>query len=374
MRCSLGGPVKTSTQFLLVRRGAAALLLAAGVAPFASATLLTQENLVSNIPGLAAHVDANLKNPWGIAEGASTPFWVSDNGTSLSTLYNTAGVPQGLVVSIPSPLGGDASPTGIVFNADPQAFDGARFIFATEVGTIAAWSGGTSAVTMALDSVAQYTGLANDGDTLFATNFRQNTIAAFDSSFAPVASPGGFTDPNLQAGYAPFGIRDIGGDLYVTYAVRDSTTGDEVASAGLGIVDVFDTNGNLLRRLAGPGGALNAPWGLALVPAGFGAFEGDLLVGNFGDGTINAFDPATGTFLGTLRDAHGNPFVNDGLWGLQFGNGGAGGLPNVLYLTAGINDERDGLFAAIHLPEPGTLALVGVAVVGIAFVVWRRHR
>jgi len=173
--------VKTSTQFLLVRRGAAALLLAAGVAPFASATLLTQENLVSNIPGLAAHVDANLKNPWGIAEGASTPFWVSDNGTSLSTLYNTAGVPQGLVVSIPSPLGGDASPTGIVFNADPQAFDGARFIFATEVGTIAAWSGGTSAVTMALDSVAQYTGLANDGDTLFETNFRPNTIAAFDS-------------------------------------------------------------------------------------------------------------------------------------------------------------------------------------------------
>jgi uncharacterized protein (TIGR03118 family) len=367
--------MKSSIALPLSRLGRclAGVALMAGLLPSAAALLL-QDNLVSNVPGLAAHLDPNLRNPWGIAESGGSPFWIADNATALSTLYNSTGVPQTLVVSIPLPGGGTAAPTGAVFNGNMNAFGGARFIFATEQGTIAAWSGGTTAQTM-IDLVgASYTGLADVGDTLYAANFASGAIDVYDSSFGPVPPNGGFADPNLPSGYAPFGIRGIGGDLYVTYAMVDSTTGDEVKGSGLGIVDVFDTSGGLLRRLIGPNGALNAPWGLALVPAGFGVFEGDLLVGNFGDGTINAFDPDTGALLGTLADAHGNPFVNEGLWALQFGNGGAGGLPNVLYLTAGINDEHDGLFAAIHVPEPGTLALVGVAVIAIAVIIWRRPR
>jgi uncharacterized protein (TIGR03118 family) len=354
-------------------RSLAVVVLTAGLLSNATAALI-QDNLVSNVPGLAAHLDPNLRNPWGIAESGGSPFWIADNGSGLSTVYDSAGAPQGLVVTIPLPVGGTSAPTGAVFNGNAAAFGGAPFLFATEQGTIAAWSGGTTAATMVDSVVGVYTGLANTADTLYAANFASGRIDAYDASFDPVFFGANFIDPNLPAGYAPFGIRAIDGDLYVTYAMVDPATGDEVAGAGLGIVNVFDTGGALVRRLIGAGGALNAPWGLALVPAGFGAFEGDLLVGNFGDGRINAFDPDTGTFLGTLADVHGNPFVNDGLWGLQFGNGGAGGLPNVLYLTAGINDERDGLLAAIHVPEPGTLALVGVAVVGIAFIVWRRSR
>jgi len=388
----------TTLRWLAASLFASAMLLACGGGDdddnhhhgmsYVATSLVTDVNDSSN-PYSVSNVDPLLVNSWGIAFNPQGFVWVANAGTSTSTLYDGNGVPQSLIVDIPPGSAGSASPTGIVFNGSSDfvvsqggASGASAFIFVGEAGTVSGWSPSVNlnaAVKVADRGAAGaiYKGLTlsgGGGNFLYATDFHNGTVDVFDASFNLVTAPGGFVDPNLPAGYAPFGIRDIGGDLYVTYAVRDSTTGDEVASAGLGIVDVFDTNGNLLRRLAGPGGALNAPWGLALVPAGFGAFEGDLLVGNFGDGTINAFDPATGTFLGTLRDAHGNPFVNDGLWGLQFGNGGAGGLPNVLYLTAGINDERDGLFAAIHLPEPGTLALVGVAVVGIAFVVWRRHR
>lgn len=369
-----------SAPLLLSRRCLMAAALIVGLVPDVAASPLAQTNLVSDIPGLARYLDPNLTNPWGIAESGGSPFWIADNQTGLSTLYNTQGTPLSLVVTIPPPSGGAApsAPTGIVFNGDPSAFGGARFIFSTEDGTIAAWSGGTSAALQVDNSLLGdvYKGLAGGlvgtDSFLYATDFTSGAIDVFDSTFVPVTLSGAFADPNLPAGYAPFGIRNIGGNLYVTYAVRNGE--DDLPGPGLGIVDVFDTGGNLLQRLINPGGALNAPWGLTLAPAGFAQFGGALLVGNFGDGTINAFDPVTGALLGTLTDIHGNPIVNEGLWALQFGNGGPGGLPNVLYLTAGLNDEENGLFAQIAAPEPMTLALMGVAIAGLAFVLGRKSR
>lgn len=354
----------------LVRRCLMAATLIVGLLPSVAATPLFQTNLVSDIPGLARHLDSNLRNPWGIAESGGSPFWIADNHTGLATLYNTAGTPLSLVVTVPD------APTGIIFNGDTSAFGGARFIFSTEVGTIAAWNGGTTATQVAATPGAVYKGLTDgtigSDSFLYATNFTAGTIDVFDSSFGPTTVPGGFDDPNLPAGYAPFGIRNIGGELFVTYAVRAGD--DDAPGPGRGVVDVFNTSGMLQQRLISPGGALNSPWGLALAPTGFPQFGGDLLVGNFGDGTIHAFDPLSGALLGTLTDHLGNPFVNDGLWALQFGNGGMGGSPNVLYLTAGLNDEENGLFAAIGVPEPATLALIGIAVGGIAIVLWRKSR
>jgi uncharacterized protein (TIGR03118 family) len=360
---------------LRVPRSLAAVALVVGGLSGAAAAPLFQTNLVSDIPGRAIHTDPNLSNPWGIAESGSSPFWIADNHTGLSTLYNSSGTPfppgSPLVVTIPA-----GAPTGAVFTGSPSPF-GAPFVFATEAGLIAAWSGGASAV-IAADlsaSGAEFKGLADAFDTLYATDFRNGRIDAFDSSFAPInLGATAFTDPNLPSGYSPFGIRNIGNQLYVTYAVLDPNTGDDVPNPGSGIVDVYDTSGVLQQRLIDANGALNSPWGLAIAPPGFPQFGGDLLVGNFGDGTINAFDPTTGTFLGTLSDSHGNPIVNDGLWALQFGNGGKGGGPNILYITAGLNDESNGLFAAIHAPEPGTLVLVAVAVLAIVLILKHRSR
>jgi uncharacterized protein (TIGR03118 family) len=352
----------------------AALLFA--VVPGAAAAPLIQTNLVSNIPGLAIHTDANLRNPWGIAESGSSPFWISDNHTGLSTLYNTTGVPLPRVVTIPpapgAPAGTLGSPTGIIRNDNAGAFGGASFVFATEDGVIAAWSGGTTA-TVAADlspSGAVYKGLAggttSEGDFLYGTDFTNGTIDVFDASFAPASRrPAFFDDPNVPKGFAPFGIRNIDGALYVTYARQKPGTIDDDPGLGNGFVDVFDTNGHLQQRLISRG-PLDSPWGLAIAPAGFGQFAGDLLVGNFGNGLINAFDPGTGAFLGTLRDRTGKPIQNDGLWALQFGNGGNGGRPDVLYNTAGQNDEEDGLFAAIHVPEPATLPLIVLAIAALA--------
>jgi uncharacterized protein (TIGR03118 family) len=357
----------------VLRRSAIAASLLASLAPGAAATPVVQTNLVSNIPGLAAHLDPNLRNPWGIAESSGSPFWVADNGTGLSTLYNSLGAPLPLIVTIPPP--GAGVPTGVVFNGT-ASFGGAHFIFATEDGTIAAWSGGTNAIVAAFGpGGSSYKGIA-DGqvggvDFLYATNFTLGRIDAFDPSFALASLPGDFTDPNLPSGYAPFGIRNINGSLYVTYAVQNGE--DDLPGPGHGIIDVFNPDGTLIRRLTSHG-ALDSPWGLALAPSGFAGFGGDLLVGNFGDGRINAYDPVTGAFIGTLADGHGNPIVNDGLWGLQFGNGGNGGSPNALYLTAGLNDEADGLFAVLRAPEPTTLALIGVAVAGLAIILWRKPR
>jgi uncharacterized protein (TIGR03118 family) len=332
-----------------------------------------QTNLTSNIPGRAANTDPDLRNPWGISFGNASPYWISDNATGLTTLYNGLGVKSALVVSIPLPSGGLSAPTGQVFN-NASAFQlsngsNASFLFATENGTIAGWNGaaGTTAITMIDNSSnASYKGLAIAGTgasaRLYAANFATGHVDVWDGSFNPVL--GGFMDPTLPAGYAPFNVQNVGGNIVVTYAVVDPGTGDDVAGPGNGVVDVYDANGNLLRRLSS-GGALNSPWGVALAPSGFGPFGNALLVGNFGDGTINAYDFFSGAMLGTLTDGVGSPIVNDGLWALAFGNHSATSDPNSLYITAGLNDEADGLFARISVtPEPGSLVLMGTGLLG----------
>ena len=341
-----------------------------------------QTNLVSSVSGFATFTDMHLRNPWGIAASATSPFWVGDNATGLSTLYNSLGQPfpiaSPLVVTIPpppgSPQGTQGVPTGVAFNTAGAAgaFNGDTFLFATENGTIAGWRGalGTAAETLFTTDGADYTGIAVTGTTAAASLFAANFAAGSIDKFGALV-PGTFTDPTLPSGYSPFNIQNLGGTMYVTYALRDPATGDEIDGLGLGFVDAFDTSGNFLRRVAGDG-PLDAPWGLALAPAGFGAFGGALLVGNLGNGFINAFNPVTGAFLDALRDTSGNPIQNDGLWGLQFGNGGNGGTVGTLYFAAGIRDEAEGLFGSIRpeavtVPEPVTLALVGLGIVGIGF-------
>ena len=325
-----------------------------------------QTNLVSDLPGMAPVVDPDLVNPWGIAFTPTSPFWISDNGTGLSTLYNGSGQKQSLVVTIPppggSPAGTTATPTGVVFNGgtsfvvSQNGLSGAaRFLFATEDGTISGWAPNvnSTAAILAVDNStasAVYKALAiatsNGAAMLYAANFRAATIDVFDSAFAPVTTAGGFVDSQLPAGFAPFDIKLINGQLYVTYAMQDAAKHDDVPGAGLGYVDVFTTDGPLVRRLASQG-PLNAPWGLALAPAGFGAFSNDLLVGNFGDGRISAFDLNTGQFRGQLKDASHQPISIDGLWGLTFGNGGQAGSTRTLFFTAGIQGEAHGLFGSL---------------------------
>ncbi len=353
--------------------------------PYASveATLYQQDNLVSDIPGLADNLDSNLVNPWGMASSATSPFWISDNRTGVSTLYNGSGQPfpvgSPLVVTIPPPSGGTppSAPTGQVFNGTTD-FAGARFIFATEDGTISGWVSGTSAGLMKDNSAsgAVYKGLAignnSSGNFLYATNFNAGTIDVFDKNYNQVSLSGNFTDPNLPPGYAPFNIQNSGGKLYVTYALQDAAKHDDVAGLGNGFVDVYDTDGNLLQRLIS-NGPLDSPWGIALAPTGFGDFSNDLLIGNFGDGLINAFDPLTGNFLGSLLNDTSNPLTIEGLWGLRFGNGGPGFNSDFLYFTAGIpgdgNVEDHGLFGSIQpVPEPSTLLLVGAGLAGVGLL------
>jgi uncharacterized protein (TIGR03118 family) len=349
-----------------------------------------QQNLVSDLPDIAAVQDPNLVNPWGISHSATSPIWVSDNGTGLTTLYNGSGTPQSLVVTIAPPASpptdfSNSSPTGQVFNVfnttSPNDFvlpnaRPASFIFATEDGTISAWNAGTASILKVDNSPsgAVYKGLAigNNGSSnlLYAANFNSGHIDVFDRNFMPTTVGGGFVDPNIPAGFAPFNVQNINGKLYVTYAKQDADKHDDVAGSGNGFVDVFDTNGNLLERLVS-NGPLNSPWGLALAPGDFGQFSNDLLVGNFGDGMINAFDPITGALLGQLDDANGLPITIEGLWGLLFGNGGTGGATNELFFTAGIPGpdmiEDHGLFGdlTVAVPEPGSLSLLAIGIAGV---------
>jgi uncharacterized protein (TIGR03118 family) len=334
-----------------------------------------ETDLVSDIQGRAQHFDPNLVNPWGISASGGSPMWVSDNNAGATTLYDGAGnafppPPNGpLVVHIPLP-GGSAggAPTGTVFNptTDFKITKGgttgkALFIFATEDGTIAAWKQDadiTNAVlpvdnSQATDSAgdvgAVYKGLAigsvGTANYLYATNFRFGTVDVFDAQFRP-ALAGSFSDPAIPSGFAPFGIQNIGGSqIFVTYAKQNAAKHDDVKGPGNGIVDVFSTSGVLLRRFAS-GGTLNSPWGLALAPPAFGNFHDDVLVGNFGDGLINAFT-AAGVLRGQLKSETNAPIQIDGLWGLRFGNGALGASVNTLYFAAGINDEKDGLFGSI---------------------------
>jgi uncharacterized protein (TIGR03118 family) len=334
-----------------------------------------QTNLVSDLPNLAEVRDKSLVNPWGLSHSPNGPWQVSDNGTGLTTEYTSLGKQIAPAVAIPAPAGvKTAAPTGNVFNStinfvvskNRKSF-AAEFLFATEDGTIAGFNPNVdsthailavdrSAVPQGEFTGAVYKGLAlattNSGDFLFATNFRHGTVEKFDDQFNLVAS---FTDPALASDcpipgppaqcFAPFGIQTINDELYVTFALQDAAHHDDVKGLGNGFVDVFDTNGNLLRRFASQG-TLNSPWGLALTPANFGKFSNDVLIGNFGDGRINAF-AVTGAFVDQLRDASGNAITINGLWGLAFGNGGLAGESNILFFTAGFDDEAHGLFGSI---------------------------
>jgi len=317
-------------------------------------------NLVSDLPGVASFTDSNLLNPWGVLAGPEGHLIVADNHASVATFYGPAGRPGRQVISIPAPGGGGGAPTDLGFNWSERSFiitnghrhDESALLFVTEDGTIAGWNPEVDAnnAIIAVDNSgagAIYKSMtvasAGDGLHLYAANFGQGMVDVYDRHFHWVTS---FTDTNLAAAnFVPFGIREIGGHLFVTFAFKASPTdGDETAGPGLGYVDEFDLHGNLLRQFAAQG-TLNAPWGLALAPRGFGKFGGALLVGNFGDGTINAFNLHSGAFLGQLSDAQGNVIQIGGLWGLVFGGDGRG---PVLYFTAGPNDENDGLLGAIR--------------------------
>ena len=323
--------------------------------------------LVSNGPVPATHTDLNLKNAWGVAFNPKGFVWVADNGTNLATLYDGNGVPQSLVVTIPDGRNGSAAPTGIVFNGtrsfkvtEKGQTGVAAFIFAGEGGTITAWApavGPTNAFVMYDDGAggAVYKGLAlaanNGNNFLYATDFHNSKIDVFDANFAKVAMPGGFTDPAIPAGFAPFGIQLVGSSLFVTYAKQDSARHDNVAGAGLGMVDIFDTSGNLKRRFA-TAGALNAPWGVVQGPSNFGSLSGAILIGNFGDGRINAFNASSGQFVGPINDSHGNAIVEQGLWGIAFGNDLNNQPSSTLFFAAGPNDEADGVYGRIDVVPP----------------------
>jgi uncharacterized protein (TIGR03118 family) len=336
-----------------------------------------QRNLVSDIAGMAEKTDTNLVNPWGIATSATSPFWVADNHKGVSTLYDGNGIASSLVVTIPPPSGGipPAAPTGVVFNNSTnfQISPGvvSRFIFATEDGTVVGWNSGSTGVVKVDNSSsgAVYKGLGigtrTGSNYLYAANFFAGTIDVIDQNYGTATLPASFLDPTLPTGFAPFNVQNIGGQLYVTYAKQDASKHDDVPGAGNGFVDIFDTSGNFVRRLIS-NGALNSPWGLALAPTNFGPFSGALLVGNFGNGRINAFDPATGNPLGTLQDPAGNPIAIQGLWGLLFGNGASGGDTRTLYFAAGIAGtnaiEDHGLFGSISALSPTFSAVTDAAI------------
>ena len=322
-----------------------------------------QTNLVSDVPGMAPTTDPNLVNPWGLARSATSPWWVADNHTGVSTLYTGAGAIVPLVVTIPVPPGGTppSSPTGAVFNGVSSDFLGDRFIFVTEEGVVAGWSSGTSAVLRVNHSgAAVYKGLAlaqrNGADFLYAANFFGAKVEVFDTNYMPVTlAASAFSDPLLPSGFAPFNVQTIGDTLWVAFAEQDETKHDEVHGPGLGFVDAFTSNGKLVMRLQS-GSWMNAPWGVALPPANFFNASGNslvigvtntLLVGQFGGGQIAMFDLKSGNFFGFLNDPNGQPMTIEGLWALSFGNGGSAGPTNALFFTAGINDEQHGLFGKI---------------------------
>ncbi len=335
-----------------------ALCVAAFSGSLWAANAYVVRNLTSDIPDLADYTDPNLKGAWGISESSTSPFWISDAGAGLSTLYTSTGSVISLVVTIPpSKAGGTTGvPTGTVNNSTTgfaiATGDAASFIFDTLDGTISGWNhtvNATEAQIMVDNSAsgAVYTGLAigtsGSNTYLYAANLHSGTIDVFDSNYKPVTLPNAFQDGNLPAGYAPFNIQNLAGNLYVAYALQNTAKNFAVLGAGNGYVDVYSTAGTLMDRLISSAHVnLNAPWGLAIAPSNFGDYASDLLVGNFGDGTINVFNPTTGAYIATLNNGDGTPIVIPNLWALQAGNGGSGGDANAVYFTAGIPGPDNG--------------------------------
>lgn len=332
-----------------------------------SATSYTQQDLVSDGSSPAARTDTRLVNPWGLAVG-SRGIVVADNGTGLATIYDVNGNNVFSTVRVPGPNGATGAPTGVAINSSPTSFlipnktgrPTAQFVFVTEDGTIDAWSGAktdkvASVVVDNSASNAVYKGAAvaqfRHRQFLFAANFMSEKIEVYDTNFRRSHVAGRFVDPNLPAHFSPFNVQLINGNLYVMYAKHSKGSKDETSGAATGVVDVFGTDGNLIRRFAA-GGKLNAPWGIAQAPSNFGTFSSDVLVGNFGDGRVSAFDPTNGAFKGQLSNANNQPIAIEGLWGIAFGNGKAGNLRNGLYFGAGINDEANGLYGRLIADEP----------------------
>jgi len=327
-----------------------------------------QTNLASDLPGVAKITDPDLVNPWGISFSTGSPFWVADNVSGKSTLYSgdvaggTFAKNPTVIVTIPN-----GSPTGTVFNNTASDFKvtnpvtnvvaKANFLFATQTGGIYGWNGGpTAALGASADAV--YTGLAIGSVTangatsnyLYAADFEHNKIDVYDGTFHnPPSFNGAFSDPNIPNSYSPFNIQNLGGKLYVSYAQQNHKAPDEETDRGSGFVDVYDTSGNLLQRLI-KGNHLNAAWGMAMAPANFGDFSNALIVGNFGDGQLHAYDPDSGKYLGEMQDESGKTLVIDGLWGIAFGNGRSGDT-NALYFAAGLDDETHGLFGSLRVPQ-----------------------
>lgn len=331
-----------------------------------------QTNLVSSVSGLAAVTDPSLINPWGVSFSATSPFWVSDQGANLSTLYSGAGVKNtSTIVTVPNPTGQVfTSASGFVEPGGGNLTS--TFTFATLGGGIYAWNpaNGNTAQLAASTAGAVYTGLAlasnETSSFLYAANVASGKIDVFNSSFGHATLSGSFIDPTLPSGYVPYNIQNVNGQLYVEYEKG-------TPAVGAGVVSVFDANGNFQKELIGAGGKLDNPWGIVIAPAGFGAFANDLLVGNFGNGQINAFDPATGAFIGTLDDASGNPVVNSGLWSLSTRTG-AGFDPNAVYFTAGIDSETQGLFGSLSVatPEPISFGISGFGLLALGLAIWWR--
>ena len=332
----------------------------------AASDIYHQTNLVSDLPGVALIQDPDLVNPWGISMSGASPFWVANNGSGTATLYagDVKGSPfvkNGLVVTIPGGL-----PTGTVFNTgnatdfvvrSGAASGRATFLFASQVGIVSGWSPGvpppppSKQAQVGGTGDAVYTGLAigqvGTATYLYAADFEHGKIDVYDNTFHFATLDGSFSDRNIPNSYSIFNIQNLGGKLYVTYAQQSHKEPDEETDRGSGFVDVFDTSGHLLQRLI-RGNHLKAPWGVTLAPANFGAFSNALIVGNFADGQLHAFDPESGKYLGEMKNEQGKPVVIEGLWGITFGNGGSGGDKNALYFASGLDDEMHGLFGSLR--------------------------
>jgi len=363
---------------------ALACAAALAAAPLSSqAVQVSVSNLVTDDQAAnpAQITDPALVNGWGLSYSPSSPFWVSSNGGGVSTLYRvnpatqaTSKVP--LTVTIP----GAGSVTGQAFNPGGAGqFNGDAFLFVNEDGTVSGWrsSLGTNAETLAsIAGIYKGATLASIGGNsyLYAADFGRGSIDVFKGNAGAGNLAGSFTDPSLPAGYVPFNVQNLDGSLFVTYALREGGGTDETAGAGFGFVDRYDLQGNFMGRV-GSGGTLDAPWGLAIAPASFGALAGALLVGNFGDGRINAYDLATDSFLGQLSGKNGQALTIDGLWGLSVGNDGGAGSSQALYFTAGPSDESHGLLGVLQaVPETNSTAML---LGGLALLAWgggRRSR